>query len=145
MHKFVHNFEFLAIASVTNENLTAPKSYASGPATTSNLSQKAERVLSKLDVNSTGQHVSEDALSDGEVQDAIIVGTDDKNRSGDDIGLTLEDSGQKFSNAMAAINSNHSIDHGEHSGFAARMFIPRAWVAWKTHEAKRKFHQQSIV
>src|ERR1700741_5293868 len=63
-----------------------------------------EKTLNQIDpskIESIKQQAPGDLLSTGQVQDAITVGSLDKNKSGADIGLTLEDSGQKFSNAMS--------------------------------------------
>jgi hypothetical protein len=111
-------------------------------------SRTGEKALNQIDsdkIESIKRQALGDPLSDGQVQDAIAVGTMDKNKSGDDIGLRLEDSGQKWSNAMSGMGNNYNSKTNQHSGFAVRMLTPRAWVEWNAHEAKRQYRPYTVA
>ncbi len=105
--------------------------------------QTGEKLFNQLDqarLEAIEQKVPGQLLTDDQVRDAIKFGNADENKSGEDIGLRLEDTGQKWSNAFASMdNKNQSSRYSEHSGFAVRLLTPRTWVAWRAHEAKRVY------
>lgn len=103
--------------------------------------QTGEKALNHIDPGKMEQirtQVKGDLLPDGQVRDAITSGSLDSNKSGDNIGLKLEDSGQKWA---SAVNKNNTT----HSGFAVRMLTPRSWIAWNAHEAKRSYKPYTIT
>ena len=71
-------------------------------------------------------------LSDQSKATAIAAGTKDKGKL---TGLVLEDSGQKFTNVLAALNHTPIGN----AGFSLRVYTPTTWIAQQAADAAKAY------